>query len=172
MIFQALGLLLAAISGSLQSENAKTATDAIETISAEQASRAYDPARNATADVDAAFARARLSRKRVIIAMGANWCHDSRAFALWMQSPRFRSAFEGAFEIVYVDIGTPQAGKGRNLDIARRFGFKKVKGTPLVMILEADGILLNKKFAPKFRMVESWGEDQLFRYLAQYQPQS
>ncbi len=137
-------------------------------MSAEQASRAYDPTRDAAADVDAAFARAKTSGKKVILALGANWCHDSRTFALWMQSPRFQSAFDASFEIVYVDVGSPQTGHGRNLDIARRFGFKKVKGTPLVMIFTADGAILNRKIAPKFRSVETWGADQLFDYLAQF----
>lgn len=124
----------------------------------------YDPARNAQADVDAALARARTSGKRVILAMGANWCHDSKGLAGWFETPRFKAMLATKYEVVFVDVGKPQTGHGRNIDIVRRFGIRKVKGTPMVLVLSSEGQLLNKKDAPGWRNAATRSEDDIFGY--------
>ena len=53
--------------------------------------RAYTVADDALADVDDAMSRAAETNKRALIVMGANWCHDSRALAGWLGTPRFAS---------------------------------------------------------------------------------
>lgn len=126
---------------------------------------AYFAERNAQADVEQALADARRTRKNVLIIMGANWCHDSVALAGWLDTPRFMAMMRDRYTIVYVDVGTPQTGNGRNLDIAKRFGIKKVKNTPLVMMVSADGKLLNsKKDAIGWRNAASRSEDEIYRY--------
>jgi hypothetical protein len=124
----------------------------------------YDPARNASVDVDAALARANATNKRVIVALGANWCHDSRTLAGWFATPRFRQMLTPRYEIVFVDIGSPQTGKGRNMDVATRFGIRKIKGTPIVVIVSPEGGVLNRKDAPKWRNAASRTEEDIFKY--------
>src|SRR6476646_2324945 len=51
----------------------------------------YDPAANADAAVNAAFARARKSGKRVFIDMGGNWCADCVILSNFMQLPEIRA---------------------------------------------------------------------------------
>jgi thioredoxin-related protein len=124
----------------------------------------YDPARSGQADVDAALARAATARKRVIIVMGANWCHDSKALAGWFDTERFKAMLTPKFELVYVDVGH----KDRNIDIARRFGIAKIKGTPTVLIVSGAGKLLNKKDAPTWRNAASRSETDVFTYFNDY----
>ncbi len=126
----------------------------------------YDPARTASADVDGALTRAATSGKRVIIVMGANWCHDSIGLAGWFETPRFKEMLNAKYEVVYVDVGVPQTGHGRNLDIAKRFKAKKIKGTPTVLILSPQGELLNKKDAGSWRNAASRSEEDIFTYFA------
>jgi thioredoxin-like negative regulator of GroEL len=123
----------------------------------------YDPMRNASADVDSALVRAKVSNKRVVVVMGANWCHDSRSLAGWFETPRFKAMLAAKYELVYVDVGQ----KDRNIDIVRRFGIRSIKGTPTVMILSAQGALLNRKDAPGWRNAASRKADDIYRYFAE-----
>lgn len=127
--------------------------------------------RDAQVDVDRALADAKASGKSIVVIMGANWCHDSVGLAGWLDTPRFMGMMRDRYHLVYVDVGTPQIGKGRNLDIAKRFGIGKVKNTPLVMMLSPDGKLLNsKKDAISWRNAASRSEDDIYRYFAEFTP--
>jgi hypothetical protein len=131
---------------------------------------AYVADRDAQADVESALASGKASGKTVLIIMGANWCHDSIGLAGWLDTPRFMVMMRDRYETVYVDVGTPQTGKGRNLEIAKRFGIKKVRNTPLVMLVSADGKLLNdRKDAVSWRNAASRSEDEVYRYFAEFQ---
>lgn len=129
--------------------------------------RPFEESADATAQVDAALARAQLNEKRVILVMGANWCHDSRGLAGWFAQPRFAAMLEAKYELVYVDVGH----KDRNLDIARRFGIKEIKGTPTVLVLSSAGELLNRASAPKWRNAASREEEDIFAYFDQFAPE-
>lgn len=148
-----------------------TTTSAISQAPAANAhpeARAYDAARDASAVVDAALARAGASGKHVLIAMGANWCHDSRAFAGWLETPRFAAMLAEKYEVVYVNVGMPQTGDGHNLDIAKRFGLESIAGTPTVLIIAPDGALLNADTAGSWRNAATRSEDAIFNELAGY----
>jgi hypothetical protein len=132
---------------------------------------AYFADRNAQIDVDRALVDAKASGKTVIVIMGANWCHDSVGLAGWLDTPRFMTMMRDRYAIVYVDVGIPQIGKGRNLDIAKRFGINKLKNTPLVMLVSAEGKLLNgKKDAVSWRNAGSRSEQAIFDYFDGFTP--
>lgn len=120
--------------------------------------RLYSASADALADVDAALARAAMSGKRVLLVMGANWCHDSRALAGWLETPRFAAL---AYEIVYIDVGVPQTGEGRNLDIARRFGLAEMQGTPALLVLTPEGRAVNLDSAATWRNAASRSEEAI-----------
>lgn len=138
------------------------------TVSTHPEAKLYDAARDARADVSAALTRAKAADKRVILVMGANWCHDSKALAGWFESTRFKAMLAPKYEIVYVDVGKPQRREGRNIEIAQGYGIKKIKGTPTVLILSPDGQLLNKKDAPTWRNAASRSEDAIFAYFGEF----
>ncbi|MBX9617019.1 MAG: thioredoxin family protein [Caulobacteraceae bacterium] len=121
---------------------------------------------NASADVDAALARARQSGKRVLLVMGANWCSDSRALAGWLATHRFAELIERKYELVFVNIGMPGTGDGHNLGIAARFGIQEVPGLPNVLVLTGDGVLVNPTTATSWRNAESRTGDAIYDELA------
>ena len=128
--------------------------------------RPYLAEADAASDVDAALARATASGKRVLLVMGGNWCHDSRALAGWLEIPRFKALTAERYEVVYVDVGVPQTGEGRNLDIAQRFGLDEFPGTPALLVLTAEGTLLNRDTAASWRNAASRSEDAIYAELA------
>jgi thiol-disulfide isomerase/thioredoxin len=126
----------------------------------------FDPKADAKAEVDAALVRAKTGNRMALIVMGANWCHDSRALAGWFAQPRFAAMIVSRYELVYVDVGY----KDRNIDIARRFGLKSIKGTPTVMIVNGNGKLLNKKDSPTWRNAASRSEQAIYKAFAEFTP--
>jgi hypothetical protein len=132
---------------------------------------AFDPTADAQSQLELKLNGAKIMKRKLLVIMGGNWCHDSAALANLIDTPRFVGMITQNYEILFVDVGVPQTGRGRNLDIAKRFGIKKVKGTPLVLVLSPDGALLNsKKDAASWRNAASRSEDDIFHYFAEFQP--
>ncbi len=114
--------------------------------------------------IDAALARAKQSGKPVLLVMGTGGCHDSAWLANLIATDRF-APVRARYEIVYADIGMPHIrGLGRNPEVAKRFGFK-IKGTPTVAIVDANGTVLNRKAAPKWRNAASRSDDDIYNEL-------
>ncbi|MEO0463092.1 MAG: thioredoxin family protein [Pseudomonadota bacterium] len=126
----------------------------------------YAVSQDAAADVDAALARAAETDKRVLLVMGANWCHDSRALAGWLGTERFKALIEKRYELVYVNVGMPQRGDGHNLQIAKRFGLDELPGTPNVLVLTPAGELVNAETATSWRNAASREEAAIYEELA------
>lgn len=132
---------------------------------------AFDPSQEAQAQLEFKLNGAKIMKRKLLVIMGGNWCHDSAALANLIDTPRFVGMMTQNYEVLFVDVGVPQTGRGRNLDIAKRFGIKKVKGTPLVLVLSPDGKLLNsRRDAASWRNAASRSEDDIFRYFAEFQP--
>jgi hypothetical protein len=127
---------------------------------AEADGEVYDPTRDANADVAAAFTRARASGRMVMIVLGGNWCHDSRALAEHFAEPDFQAMLTPRYEIVFVDVGH----RDRNLDIPARYGMPALQGTPTVLILSADGQLLNRGTAGSWRNAASRRRESIFAH--------
>ncbi len=127
--------------------------------------RSYDASRDAGADVDAALGRALDSGKHALIVMGANWCHDSRALAGWLETPRFADLIDAEYELVFVNVGMPQTEDGHNLDIAHRFGLETLPGTPTLLVLTPFGTLVNADSATGWRNAASRSEDEIYAEL-------
>lgn len=115
---------------------------------------------DAKADLQATLDKAALSGKKPLVIMGANWCHDSRALAAHFEKSKFVSLIRAHYEPVYIDVGK----KDRNVDIAQRFGYQTIEGTPTVIILSPDGQHLNGITAPKWRDAASRTEREVFEY--------
>ena len=126
--------------------------------------RPYDENSNAMLDVDAALMAAAANDKKVLVVLGANWCHDSRGLAAKFQKPEAASLIEEAYELVYVDVGQ----RDRNLNIGARFGVPTLYGTPTVLILSSDGILLNTDSVHDWRTAYSKPYDETLAYFQSF----
>ncbi|WP_336987296.1 thioredoxin family protein [Altererythrobacter aquiaggeris] len=161
-------VLAAALFASALGGCAATRPGAAATAPLHPEARLFDPAGDSAAEVARALQRARENSRNVLLVMGANWCHDSRAFAGWMQTPRFAAMAASRFEVVYIDVGNPQRGDARNLEIAQRFGIGEIVGTPTVLVVAPDAALLNRGSAGSWRNTASRSEDEIFAELAAF----
>lgn len=124
----------------------------------------YDASSDARADVNAALVASKADGKMTIVAMGANWCHDSRGFSAQWDKARFKSLLDDHYRLLYVDVGK----KDRNIDIAQDFGVDNIVGTPTVFIVSASGEVLNLDTAPTWRNADSRSEDEIYDYFNAY----
>ena len=126
----------------------------------------------AIAHFEGVRAAAILQGKRLVAVFGANWCHDSRALAGWLETPRFRALTDKHFIVVYIDAGRPQDSAGRNMALAARLGVSDIEGTPNLLVLDpANGKLLNTPESAKgWRDAASRSADAIFDELASYAP--
>ncbi len=159
-------MIRAAIAASLALALAACATTAPVVKAHGPQAMLYDAAANATGNVDAALARAAGNGKRVLLVMGANWCHDSTALAGWLETPRFAGLVAERYELVFVNVGMPQTGDGHNLDVPRRFGLAELPGTPALLVLTPEGKAVNLDTAASWRNAASRSEDAIFAELA------
>ena len=74
---------------------------------------AFDPTADAASELEFAQKGAAISGKKLLIIMGGNWCHDSAALANLIDSPRFVGMITQNYEVLFVDVGVPQTGNGR-----------------------------------------------------------
>jgi thiol-disulfide isomerase/thioredoxin len=123
----------------------------------------YDENLAAAKAVDAAFARARKTGKRVMIVMGGNWCPDCRILAGIMALPAMKGFLAAHFEIVAVDIGRFD----KNLDVPARFGITgRLAGVPAILVAAPDGTLVNRSAVTAFADARSMAPQAIADRLA------
>lgn len=110
-----------------------------------QATNFYPAQANGQDVLDATLARGRTEGKLAVIVFGADWCHDSQALAQVLTSDSFKTRFGARFTVTFIDVGVPQTGNGRNLDLVRRLGIKTMKGTPAMFVISPMGKRINSK---------------------------
>ena len=150
-----------------------TAANRPETSSAFSSARAeakpFSPGADSKAAIESALTQAALDHRLVLAVLGSNWCHDSTALAGWLETPRFKILTSAAFVVVYVDVAVPQTGNGINQDIAKRFGLKKMRHTPALLVIGADAMRRNSRNdAVGWRNAASRSEDAVFAALERY----
>ncbi len=158
-------MIRVALAGMLALSLAGCVTTPEVAVPARPDAKSFAVTADAMADVDAAVARASQSGKRVLLVLGANWCHDSTALAGWLATPRFAALVAERYELVFVNVGMPQTGDGHNLDVPRRFGLAAMKGTPAVIVLSAEGQPVNADTAASWRNAASRTEEAIFAEL-------
>ncbi len=124
----------------------------------------YDTAADAHAQVDAAFATARATGRKVILDFGGNWCPDCRMLAGVLTEPAVQPWLDAHFVTVMVDIGR----RNKNLDIAQKYGVT-VEGVPAVGVLTADGKLLNPGHVTALANARSWSQQAVVDLIASWQ---
>ena len=133
--------------------------------------RVYDRDADAQADVAAALARVQGTDRRVLVSLGANWCHDSRGLAEHFARPELTDALS-PFEVVYVDV----ARRTRNQDLAARWGLLDAErgeqvGTPNLVVLDASGARLNTVAdARAWRRADSFAVEEVSAWLETWSP--
>jgi thiol-disulfide isomerase/thioredoxin len=118
----------------------------------EEIAHPYDHDLNAQAALDAAFARAANSGKRVLVKLGGDWCPDCRILAGMMAIPAIEAFLDGAFETMTASIGRYDV----NQELVARLGFEDgLEGAPTVLVITPAGEVVNRATSAHWRTARS-----------------
>jgi thiol:disulfide interchange protein len=107
---------------------------------------AFDPNRDAVADIRAAIAEARRTQKRVLLYIGGSWCmYCYQMDQLFQKNPDLLQLRDSNF--ITVDV---YYGAGEN-NVRALSPYTKVLGVPHFFVLESDGNLLHSQHVLELR---------------------
>lgn len=129
---------------------------ASETVSADQTAapkvrrgQYFQPSDDPLAAVASKRNSALQNGKLLLVVMGANWCHDSRALAIRLHKKPLKAVVNENYEIVYVDVGYLDEGR----DVISSLGPPVYYATPTVLVIDpVSGLLVNEQ------NMHQWGD--------------
>lgn len=100
----------------------------------------YRPLVHVQEAVERAIETARQENKLAMIVLGAEWCHDSRAFGARLSQPSMQDIMRDSFVTQFVDVGYLEDQRA----ITGPLGYPVNFGTPTVLVIDPQsGELLN-----------------------------
>jgi thioredoxin 1 len=98
----------------------------------------YNEAADARAEVEQSLAAATISKRRVLVIFGANWCEDCRALDAALKTRKNAELIAKEFVVVKVDVGRFD----KNLPLAERYGNPIKNGIPAAVVVSPGNQLL------------------------------
>ena len=125
----------------------------------------YLPTENAMADLEEALNSARESDRLLLVIMGANWCHDSRALAARVYKEPLSTTINRYYEILFVDVGYLERGK----DVITSLGSPVYYATPTVLIVDpVSGQIINALNRHQWANADSISMEESIGYFQQF----
>lgn len=119
------------------------------------------------ATLAAAREQARGADKLLMVVLGADWCHDSRAFADYLQDPDFRTLIDARYVVERVNVGFYENVR----PVVDAWDLPVIYGTPTVIVEEPNsGVILNRDTLPYWRNADALGIEAALTYFDAFQP--
>jgi hypothetical protein len=102
-----------------------------------------------------------------MIVMGANWCHDSRAFLDLLADPGVTALTDTRYHVERVDVGWFDHVRG----VVDRWDVPVIYGTPTVLVVEPrSNTLLNQSSLAYWRNAATLGPQDVIDYFSRFEP--
>lgn len=135
-----------------------------------QENKLYNPAANASADIDAAVKKAAAENKFVLIQAGGNWCSWCIEFAHFSKADRqLDSAINSSF--VWYDLNYSKENK--NEVLFAQYGYAQRFGFPVFIILDGKGQRIhtqNSEYLEDGK--KSYDQKKVLNFLEQWSPKA
>src|SRR2546423_9526423 len=120
---------------------------------------------DANKEIEAVLKSAILTKKRVLLVFGANWCYDCHVLDQALHQGETGKLVSKSFLVVHVDIGEGE----KNLDLVKHYKIPLEKGVPALAVLERDGHLLYSSGQGEFEAARRMMKKDLIQFLRQWQ---
>ena len=135
------------------------------TVSAANSGELYLPSEDAMADLSAALDAARNSNRLLLVMMGANWCHDSRALASRVYEEPLGTTINEHYETLFVDVGYLENGR----DVITSLGSPVYYATPTVLIVDpVSGQVINASNRHQWANAASISMEESLEYFREF----
>ena len=112
-------------------------------FSTEEPPEIYDSRADGERQLAATLTEAKRLNKRVLLNLGANWCSDSQAmFRLFNTNQEIARVIDDNYVFEMIDVNDRGVG-ARNAPLVERLGQPLARGIPMLLILDANGAVLN-----------------------------
>jgi len=161
-----LSMLLATGLSTTRMAQASEDAQANEAVSAPIPSgKLYLPSDAPMVDLATAMDSARDSDRLLLLVMGANWCHDSRALASRLFQEPLSTVVDENFEILFVDVGYLEKGK----EVITSLGIPIYYATPTVLIIDpVSGSVINNQNRHQWAEAASVSMEDSVEYFQQF----
>jgi len=128
---------------------------------------AFDPARDADRDIADALARAKVTRRRVLLEVGGNWCLWCRRMdAFFAANPDVAELRDKGYVLVRVSV-TPEKPNAQALS-----AYPTPAGYPHLYVLEPDGALVFSKDTSELEAGDGYDPVRFAGFLKSFAPPS
>ena len=125
----------------------------------------YLPSDDAMADLADAIDSARANNRLLLVVMGANWCHDSRALAARLFKEPLSTTIDEHYEVLFSDVGYLEKGK----DLITSLGIPVYYATPTVLIVDpVSGKVVNMQNRHQWAEAATIGMDDSVDYFQHF----
>lgn len=123
---------------------------------------AYDESADAQLQLNSALSQAKISKKKVLLIFGANWCKDCLELDKSIKAHN-AALIQSQFVLLKIDVGQFD----KNLAIAQAYGNPIKKGIPAAVVLRADNTLLYATKAGELSNARRMGDQGIADFFQQ-----
>jgi thioredoxin-related protein len=125
----------------------------------------FDPARDASKDIDGAVAEAARTRRRVLLDVGGEWCIWCKRLDSLMVNDKAIAEYLRAH---YVPVKVNYSRENKNEDVLARY--PKIKGYPHLFVLDAKGGLLHSQDTGELEKGKGHDPEKVMEFLKRWAP--
>jgi thiol:disulfide interchange protein len=155
------GCCVVGVTGSAQRASGPAASPAPQT--APKPADKFDPARNADADIQAAVAEAKKSKRRVILDVGGEWCGWCHALDRYFVEHKDLTDLR---DRLYVWVKVNYSTENKNEAVLSRY--PKIPGYPHLFVLDQDGKLVQSQGTSELEEGSSYNLDRMQQFLMRW----
>lgn len=125
----------------------------------------YSPEDNAAKALFESRQRAIEQNKRLLVVLGAQWCHDSRGLAAQFSSEQMQKIIQNDYEVKFIDVGLLEDRRA----ITTQFNYPTYYATPTVMVIDPKtNALLNADSMDKWAFADSVPSEDYVEYFGAF----
>lgn len=126
----------------------------------------YNPNENATAELAKAVAKAKASKKHVLVQIGGNWCIWCARFHEFIKDPQIDSMLQANYVPYYLNYSKENRNPAllAKLDYPQRFGF------PVFIILDGNGRRIHTQDSGLLEEAKSYDKKKVMTFLENWAP--